>query len=359
MIFNFNDFQTNVKIYNDTFDIFEINSNLNNSLVIADENTVSIAKKICADNKTPLCVLKSGEENKNWQSIETILKAAYEEGISRDGVFIAVGGGVICDMAGFASSVYMRGCRLVLVPTTLLCMVDASVGGKTGIDLFDRKNFAGSFYPADSVYMPLDALRTLPKREWKSGMAELLKTAILTGDDDFFDKVTRLCGDSLSAENLTLLSFCIEKAVQYKGGIVTEDPKETKGIRALLNLGHTFGHALESVSGLGTISHGEAVAWGMARACELGLALRITPAERAEKITKALSGMGYCISSSHPSAGGKNTASSLLNAMKSDKKKRNGKLVFIVPDAKSACPVTIDSESDMKILENILASNNN
>jgi len=358
MIFNISDVQTNVKIYKNTFTAEEININLTNSLVIADENTVSIAENIFAGGSLPFCVLKSGEENKNWQSVETILKTAYQNELSRDAVFIAVGGGVICDMAGFAASIYMRGCRLVLVPTTLLCMVDASVGGKTGFDLFNKKNFAGSFYPAQDVHMPLGALFSLARREWKSGMAELIKHAVLSSDNNYFDNVLQLSGYSNLTENISLLYDCVEKSVLYKGSIVTEDPKETKGKRNLLNLGHTFGHALESAAGFGKISHGEAVAWGIARSCELGEALGITSKERAVKITNILTNFGYEIKCPHPLVNNEDAVNSLIDAMKSDKKKKNRKLVFIVPDAQSAQSVIIDS-MEMKILENILTGKNN
>jgi 3-dehydroquinate synthase len=153
------------------------------TLLVADENTREIAAKITGEADIPLCVLKSGEENKNWQAVQEILSAASNAGLGRDGIFIGIGGGVIGDLCGFASSIYMRGCHLVLVSTTLLGMVDASVGGKTGFDLFGIKNLAGSFYPAQSVYIPVDCLKTLPPKELKSGMAELLKTAVLAGDD--------------------------------------------------------------------------------------------------------------------------------------------------------------------------------
>jgi len=145
------------------------------------------------------------------------------------------------------------------------------------------------------------------------------------------------------------LQKCVEKAVSYKGKVVSEDFRES-GKRMLLNLGHTFGHALESSGGLGNISHGEAVAWGIIRACELGIALNITPQKRAEKIKKTLLSFGYEISCPHPSAGSKET---ILNAMKSDKKKKSGNLTFIVPDKKSARAVELKPE-DAQIIDKIL-----
>jgi len=357
--FTFNEYQTYIEISREIPVIKNISLQLGlqtdspsfKPLFIADENTSCIAAKISGEKDYPCVFLKSGEENKTWQSVETILCAANKAGLGRDGIFIAIGGGVIGDLAGFAASIYMRGCKFVLVSTTLLGMVDASVGGKTGFDLFGIKNLIGSFYPAQSVYIPLNALSTLPQTEIKSGMAELIKTAVLCGDD-FLEQLTPLAENFDNLKKVLedgALQKCVERAVNYKGGIVSEDFRES-GKRMLLNLGHTFGHALESAAGLGNITHGEAVAWGIVRACELGTALNITPRERAEKIKKLILSFGYECSCPHPAAGDKDI---LLNAMKSDKKKKSGNLTFIVPDAQSARAVILKTE-ETQILENIL-----
>jgi 3-dehydroquinate synthase len=351
MNFTFGEYNTRVVISREIPDINKLEINPHNVLIIADENTAPIADKVCSGQAMPFCILKSGEENKTWQSVQTILNAASEKGLGRDGTFIAIGGGVIGDLAGFAASVYMRGLNLILIPTTLLAMVDASVGGKTGFDLFGVKNLAGSFYPAQSVYIPLDALSTLPQKEWKSGFAELIKTAILDSEE-FLNELLKISDFSLS--NAETVGNCIERAVRYKGSIVCEDPKET-GIRKLLNLGHTFGHALESTAGFGNLTHGEAVAWGIMRACELGTALGVTQPDRAKKISDLVVSFGYETACPHPLA---NDKDKLMNAMKSDKKKKSGKLTFIVPDEKSARPVTIETEEEMKMLENIIMGKN-
>jgi 3-dehydroquinate synthase len=362
--FTFNEYQTYIEISREIPAVKNISFKLGiqtdnpsfKPLIIADENTSYIAAKISCGADYPCVFLKSGEENKTWQSVETILRAANKAGLGRDGIFIAVGGGVIGDLAGFAASIYMRGCKFVLVSTTLLGMVDASVGGKTGFDLFGIKNLIGSFYPAQSVYIPLNALSTLPQAEIKSGMAELIKTAVLCGDD-FLEQLTPLAENFNNFSKVLedgSLQKCVEKAVNYKGGIVSEDFRES-GKRMLLNLGHTFGHALESSCGLGNITHGEAVAWGIVRACELGTALKITPRERAEKIKKLILSFGYECSCPHPAAGDKET---LLNAMKSDKKKKSGNLTFIIPDEQSARAVILKTE-ETQILENILQGGHN
>jgi len=363
MQFSFGEFKTSVFISREIPSFKNISaffdrgdSGAHAFLVVCDENTSSIADKICTDSSASRCVLKSGEENKNWDAVQKILAAANEASLGRDGIFLGIGGGVICDLCGFASSIYMRGCRLALVSTTLLGMADASVGGKTGFDLFGIKNLAGSFYPAQAVFMPLESLYSLPERELKSGMAELIKTAILSGGN-FLDEIIPLAdcflnisGCKLSALDVQLLN-CIEKAVLYKGSIVTGDFRES-GKRVLLNLGHTFGHALETAAGLGKLSHGEAVAWGIARSCELGFALGITPREKAGKIIRLIASFGYECAVPHPFC---TNAEYMLNAMKSDKKKKSGIFTFIVPDENGARPVSIEFGSENeKMLKNVI-----
>jgi 3-dehydroquinate synthase len=340
------------------------------TLLVCDENTAAIADTICSGLDFPRCVLPAGESAKNWASAEKILCAARDARLGRDGVIIGVGGGVVSDLAAFAASVYMRGCGLALVSTTLLGMADASIGGKTGFDLDGIKNLAGTFYPARHVYMPLESLASLPQAEWKSGFAEIIKTAILDGDD-FLDELETLAaafpadafaagfpaafaGKMLADGCAEPLTRSIRRAAAFKGKVVESDPRETAGqpdsgglCRALLNLGHTFGHALESSAGLGTLSHGEAVAWGIARACELGQALGVTPPRRAEKIRTLLAAFGYEIALPHPLM---QSAEVFFAALTGDKKKKNGRQVFIAPDEKSARLLTLDTEEHKKIL---------
>jgi 3-dehydroquinate synthase len=302
-------------------------------LFVCDSNTETLARAMAGDS--PLCVLPPGENSKTWICAETVIRAAMEAGLGRDGVFIGVGGGVISDLTAFCASVYMRGISLRLVSTTLLGMVDAGLGGKTGFDLFGIKNLAGTFYPAEVVWMPVSSLDTLPEREWKSGMAELLKTAILEGGE-FLNLARTLL------ESRKELASCIARAAAFKGRIVEADPWETAGTgntRAILNLGHTFGHALEAASGLGALSHGEAVAWGMVRACELGLVLGITSGERAREIQKTIEAFGYEIRAPHPL---RMDTGVFMKALGGDKKKKNGKLQFIVPAPHGAELAEID-----------------
>jgi 3-dehydroquinate synthase len=385
--FSFGTFKSSVHIRREIPRVNEIAAGFGTGffrpLLICDEHSVSIADSICGAAGVPRCVLQSGESQKRWPAVEAILHAAHKAGLGRDGVFIGVGGGVIGDLTAFAASVYMRGCALVLVSTTLLGMVDASLGGKTGFDLFGVKNLAGTFYPARHVYMPLESLATLPPGEWKSGMAELIKTAVLENgpdaaggltnavsgktEDGFMDELAAIAAafppgsfdsgfPSGFASRLLdcgadQLAHCIGRAVSLKGSIVEADPIETGGRRFLLNLGHTFGHALESAAGLGALSHGEAVAWGIVRSCELGLALGITPPARAEKIKTLIAAYGYETGSPHPLMARTET---FIKALDGDKKKRGGNNTFIVPGETSACAVELLSVLDKnKIKETI------
>jgi 3-dehydroquinate synthase len=301
-------------------------------LIICDEHTLPLARRISAGG--PVSVLRPGEAGKNWAAVESILRSAGEAGLGRDCLFIACGGGVISDLAGFAASVYMRGVGLAVVSTSLLGMVDAAMGGKTGFDLFGIKNLAGTFYPARLVYLPPDSLDSLPAEEWKSGFAELIKTAVLAGEE-LFSLLEKEAGGGNSPASLPreILEEAVYQAAAYKGRIVAADPRETGDRRALLNLGHSFAHALESSAGLGRLSHGEAVAWGLARSCELGLALGRTPPDRAGRIKNLLRAWGYEISSPHPLMG---DMEKFMAALGKDKKNRGGKGVFIVPAAQGA-----------------------
>ncbi|MDR2923928.1 MAG: 3-dehydroquinate synthase [Treponema sp.] len=354
MQFNFGTFQTTAHITPTLPGIDEIAKDFNaeadktgeiKSLLICDTNTFRFAEKIRGTRDIPVCTLKPGESQKDWQSVEAILRCAGSAHIGRDGLFIGIGGGVVTDISAFAASIYMRGCALALISTTLLGMVDASLGGKTGFDLFGIKNLAGTFYPAGHVYVPLESLASLPPAEWKSGMAELIKTAVLEGDD-FLTLIEGMSGGFTD----TAIAPCIERAVRYKGRIVEEDPLEKGSRRMLLNLGHTFGHALEAAVGLGRVSHGEAVAWGIARSCELGLSLGVCPPQRAKRIMSLLKAFDYETAAPHPLAAGVE----LIQALGSDKKKRRGKLVFIVPDEKSARPITVDSPDLMNTISKII-----
>ncbi len=319
---------------------------LSQCLFVCDSNTLPIVNSINGSEKVQRCVLASGEKAKNWQSIEQIIEIAVRTGIGRDGLFIGVGGGVVTDLTAFAAAIYMRGIEVRFITTTILGMVDASVGGKTGFDFLGIKNLVGAFHPAEEIFMPLSVLRSLSGTEWKSGFAEIIKTGIIADSSiltilhnhlvDFFnqDKKEHYLSQDWFQE---LLYRCI----LAKGKIVESDPEEQGTQRALLNLGHTYGHALETIAGLGTVSHGEAIAWGLSRACDLGARLGITPIERKEHINSLLRQFGYCITPTYPIP--HYSPEALIQAMYSDKKKKDGQLRFIVPTEKSAMIRSIPS----------------
>jgi 3-dehydroquinate synthase len=267
-------------------------------------------------------VLAAGERAKAWRWAEKILGAALEAGLDRDGRLVGVGGGVVCDLTAFAASLYMRGCRLTLVPTTLLAMVDAALGGKTALNLGSAKNLVGTFYPAEELVIWIPALATLPEVELRCGLAEAIKTALL-GDPVLLEllrarRTDLLLGDPAALEQTVYRSLAV------KGRIVENDLRES-GERAALNLGHTFAHALESATGFRRYRHGEAVAWGLGKALELGVALGVTDRALAREVTSLLEGYGFNLKNPPGVA-----ARTLLAAMRADKKRRAGALRVVL-----------------------------
>ncbi len=266
-------------------------------------------------------VLPTGEASKSWSELERILGRMLESDLTRTSTVVGVGGGVVTDISAFAASVYMRGCGLVLVPTTLLAMVDAALGGKTGINFGGYKNMIGTFCPADEVRISTATLATLPKREYLSGLAEVIKTALL-GDPKLLDLLENEQPRVLSRDD-DLLAEIVWACASVKGEIVEADLTEN-GVRAYLNLGHTFGHALETVQGLGTWSHGEAVAWGIARAMELGVLVGITDRAYALRVRELLERYGYRVNPIPEAAG------AIRDAMQKDKKRRGAEVRFVL-----------------------------
>jgi len=292
---------------------------LSPQLVVADKHTVNLFS-LPESWKDRLVVIEPGEENKQLKVIEVILEKAVQLGLDRSSTILGIGGGVITDMTAFAASLYMRGCRVILLPTTLLAMVDAAIGGKTGVDFLQYKNMIGSFYPAQQVLMDPTALLSLSDREYRSGMAEAIKTAFL-GDAELLDLLEKK-HDELMARDITVLKEVIRRCVMVKGRIVEEDLKEG-GIRAWLNLGHTFGHALESASGFTAVSHGEGVAWGMACALDTGLALGLSNKAFCNRAMALLERWSYNLCIPTP-------AGDIEKAMFQDKKKQQGQLRFVL-----------------------------
>ncbi len=237
---------------------------------------------------TATCILPDGEAHKTLDSAGVILDALAAGGFHRDGLVIALGGGVIGDLAGFAAAVYHRGIAFIQIPTTLLSMVDSSVGGKTGVNHPAGKNLIGAFHQPRQVLADLQLLDTLPSREYAAGMAEVVKYAAL-GDLAFLDWLEAQT-PALQARDHAVLAEMVERCCATKARIVAADERE-QGQRALLNLGHTFGHAIETASGYGTVLHGEAVAIGMVMAADLSYRLgwtSLTDVERLRDLLQAL-----------------------------------------------------------------------
>ncbi len=269
--------------------------------------------------------LPPGESAKNWASVERIINRALAVSMGRDGLIAGIGGGVVTDVTAFAASIYMRGCRLILVPTTLLSMVDAATGGKTGFDFGGVKNLVGSFYTAEEVRICPCMLETLPEREYLSGMAEVLKHAMLTpgpGAGGLLDIVASE-KDAILARDAQTLERLIPAAVKVKVDIVSKDLRE-QGIRAFLNLGHTFGHALEAATNFSRWSHGEAVAWGILRSLDLGVRIGLTDKDWADETRHLIADYGFDIVTPQVAPG------EIKAAMVDDKKKKDGRLRFVL-----------------------------
>lgn len=269
-----------------------------------------------------MLVLPAGEAHKNLGAVSKVLDALARLGATRDACVLALGGGVVGDIAGFAAACWMRGIDFVQFPTTLLAMVDSSVGGKTGVDHPAGKNLIGAFHQPRAVIADLDALATLPDRELRAGLAEVVKTACI-GDADFFGWL-EAHADALLARDADALTHAIATCCRFKAGVVERDERET-GERALLNFGHTFGHAIEAETGYDTLLHGEAVAIGMVLAARLSVQLGMANAADTERLHALLERLDLPTAMPDGIA-----ADALLARIRLDKKNRAGTLRLIL-----------------------------
>jgi 3-dehydroquinate synthase len=285
--------------------------------------------------------LPDGEAYKTLESVSAVLDALVAAGANRDTTVVALGGGVVGDIAGFAAASYLRGVRFVQVPTTLLAQVDSSVGGKTGVNHPGGKNLIGAFHQPGTVLIDTDTLNTLPERELRAGLAEVIKHGAIA-DAEFFAwleaNVSRLL-----ARDPEALAHAVRRSCEIKAAVVAEDEREA-GRRAILNFGHTFGHAIERCQGYGEWLHGEAVAAGMIMAAEFG-ALGKHDAGRLRSLVEA-AGL--------PSAPPALEAAELRAAMGMDKKVRRKALHFVLLDGLGKAFVT--SEYDEARLERVLGA---
>jgi 3-dehydroquinate synthase len=261
------------------------------------------------------------ETKKNLRTVEMLCRKLTRAGADRKSLVIAVGGGVVGDVAGFVAASYLRGVALVHVPTTLVAQVDSSIGGKTGVNLPEGKNLVGSFYPPRLVIIDTDLLKTLPERQFRSGVAEVIKYGVIA-DPELFAYLEENM-EKLLRKDRDALDYLIPRCVEIKADVVSRDERES-GLREILNFGHTFGHALESVTKYRRYLHGEAVAWGMIAAALLGRELGITRNDDVSRVVSLIRIIGKM--PDWPRVAPK----ILIAAMLSDKKTRAGKLRFVV-----------------------------
>lgn len=273
--------------------------------------------------------LPPGEATKSFDRYEAVIEWLIEHGVTRDSIILAVGGGVIGDLAGFAAATILRGIDFIQIPTTLLSQVDSSVGGKTGINSKNAKNMVGAFYQPRTVVIDLKTLTTLPPREWRAGYAEIVKYGLID-DAHFFNWLLDNGQKVLLGNDLALLR-AIEVSCHMKADIVREDEREQSGRRALLNLGHTFGHAIEAAMHYdGTVLHGEAVAVGMVMAARLSEKLGYLDSMDIQQITQHLKQCGLPTSIRDLKLPPNITPTRIVELMKTDKKANKDGMVFVV-----------------------------
>lgn len=302
-------------------------------LVISDEN---VARHVWPDILDQLStaglaaeifILPAGEAGKSWGELEKLTDWLLEQHVERSDHIIALGGGVVGDITGFAAHIVKRGCSFIQIPTTLLAQVDSSVGGKTAINSRAGKNLVGAFHQPSIVLIDPDVLESLPRRQLAAGFAEVVKYGLID-DLDFFDWCeTNL--DAFFAGDPSARQYAIEHSVKAKARIVAADEKELNGTRALLNLGHTFGHALEADTGFSDrLYHGEAVATGMVLAFQYSSRLGLCSADEANRAAQVLHNAGLPVTLAD--AGVTADGAKLVDYMMHDKKMAGGKLPFLL-----------------------------
>jgi 3-dehydroquinate synthase len=261
------------------------------------------------------------ETKKSLRTVESLCRKLTRAGADRKSLIIAVGGGVVGDVAGFVAASYLRGVALVHVPTTLVAQVDSAIGGKTGVNLPEGKNLVGAFYPSRLVVIDTELLKSLPERQFRSGISEVIKYGVIA-DAELFAYLEQNM-EKLLRKDRAALEYVIPRCVGIKADVVSRDERES-GLREILNFGHTFGHALESVTKYRRYLHGEAVAWGMVAAALLGRELGITRNEDVSRAASLIRRIGKI--PDWPRVADK----ILVAAMFADKKTRAGKLRFVV-----------------------------
>lgn len=326
----------------------------NTVFILADKNVAPHLRTLRAglDGRAKavhVMEIDGGEKAKSWPYLEEIVGWLLENGVDRHALFIALGGGVIGDLGGFAASCVLRGVPYVQIPTTLLAQVDSSVGGKTGINTAQGKNLVGAFYQPKTVICDADALKTLPDREIKAGYAEIVKYGLIN-DSDFFEWL-EANGQKVLALDPAALSHAVKTSCASKAAIVGADERES-GMRALLNLGHTFAHALEAAAGFdGRLLHGEAVSIGMVLAHRLSVKMGLCSGQDAVRMENHLKSCGLKTEVRDITPALSQSAEEITALMKHDKKNVSGTLTFIltrgIGQAFTSSAVSMDDVTDI------------
>ena len=313
----------------------------NQKIVVVTNPTISkLHKKYLEeklkDNEVYFYEVPDGEEYKTLQTVEGILNFCFEHKLNRKSLLIAFGGGVIGDMTGFSASIYQRGIRFLQIPTTLLAQVDASVGGKTGVNNKFGKNLIGAFWQPIGVLIDTYFLKTLPKREFSAGVAEIIKMAVCF-DKEFFEWLEN---NRLDLENEKNLKYAIKRSVEIKASVVNKDEKES-GIRATLNYGHTFAHVIENETNYKSYLHGEAVGIGIVMANELAKKLDLLTDNEANRIKKLLD--SYNIPTNYQIK----DINNFYEHFFLDKKANDKKIKFILPNHIGNCLIKDDIKKEV------------
>jgi 3-dehydroquinate synthase len=313
------------------------------AVIVADENTLALFGETLraaldkAGLKVDICTLSAGEASKSLAEVERAYRFLIERGIDRDALLCALGGGVTGDVTGFVASTYLRGLDFIQIPTTLLAQVDSAIGGKTGVNLLDKKNIIGSFYQPRAIVADTALLDSLPEEEMRSGSAEVIKYGLAL-DAELFKMIEQNARGEFSRDELPLV---VARCAALKADIISRDETDRSGLRAVLNFGHTVGHAVETAGGLKQWRHGEAVSLGMVAAVRISAALGVLPDAVADKTSEVLGRFGL------PVACPEIKAADIEAALGYDKKMSAGNLKWVllkgIGHGVTGCSVPMDT----------------
>jgi len=297
-------------------------------------------ERLLGSTRRATILIDDAETAKNLSTVERACRDLVRAGADRRALIVAVGGGVVGDVAGFVAASYARGIALIHVPTTVVAQVDSALGGKTGVNLPEGKNLVGAFYPPQGVVADPGFLSSLPPRDFRSGIYEIIKYGVI-GDAKLF-KFLEGKLEKVLRRDRAALTYVIERSIAQKARVVSEDEHES-GLREILNFGHTFAHALETVTRYRTYLHGEAVGWGMIAAARLAVEKRMLSPQEEERIAKVIARVGPLLP--WPSI----PAAQLIAAMQADKKTRAGRLRFVLPERIGSVRCGVEAEDEMLV----------